>query len=745
MKESKLPKKVFEKIGRTFAIMYNRASMYKIDHQFTHQSIHDVYNIVTEGLDLLSPVALILNREQFFIEEEPFDHRLNTSRMAAHFKKTGIQSISFEKGMAEADLKSFVKIFVDPKSYPKASSMQMALEEMSVSNVKINHVIYKKMTTDDEIVLKEDLKQQDKDSGNTSTDQMFGEVLNMMAESALVEEIEKSFSLKNLIEDPIKLSNDLISKDYEVAKGEQTESSQSGPVAAIGGGPATSGGPVIASQLARIREEVMEMQKGVGDINLSDLADAVSDMRDELIKGIEAQKALGVIYENEEQIIDEANALTDQVLIQLVKNEYQKGSISTERLAQIIRRMVPDSAELKRILPLLKDALIEEGMALSEFMNLMDALGKELNNEELVKIFQKSAEEVGLNSDNLIQEFKRDPSGAAELIYLASELRKGTGDEKILTELLVDYIERIGSKIVLDTTNSDGNANDDHIKKVIANVESDIVNRLDKKGVDDEVLKGVQEKLMERMEMCFNKLKKEWELKEASTTPTAEVGQTTIFRILEDSVHEDDDLHSILNQVRNNVQEGEIDENDIHQIFKEIKRVNKKKKPRKKSNKLPSGILTYKNTLFLIDKEISRSKRYETPFSVITFSIIKIEPKQPIPKGKVSGQKIHQAVMGELIKSLRDADLIGILTKKILVVLLPMTEKKNARIAMRRLLRSLHEAPITVNSYDLKVQFAGAITAFNENQTADIDTFLKVVENDHNELVIRLKNVQELY
>ena len=793
MSELKLTKKISEKIGRAFAIMYNRASMYKIDHQFTNQSIQEVYNVVTEGLDLISPVALILNREQFFIEEEPFDHRLNTSRMAAHFKKTGIQSISFEKGMVEADLKSFVKIFVDPNNYPKASLMQNALAELSVSSVKINHVIYKKMTADDEIVSKEDLNQSSKDSANTSSDQMFGEVLNMMAESALVEEIEKSFSLKNLIEDPIKLSNDLISKDYEVAKGEQTASSQSGPAAAGGGGPATTdgpaaaggggpattdgpvaaggggpattdgpvaaggsgpattdgpviaGGPVIASQLARIREEVLEMQKGIGDINISDLADAVSDMRDELIKGIEAQKALGVIYENEEQIIDEANALTDQVLIQLVKKEYQEGNISTKRLAQIIRRMVPDSAELKRILPLIKDALIEEGMALSEFMGLIDALGKELNNEELAKIFQRSAAEVGLDSDDLIQEFKRDPSGAAELIYLAAELRKGTGDDKILTELLVEYIERIGSKIVLDTTNSDGNANDDHVKKVIANVESDIVNRLDKKGIDDEILKGVQEKLMERMEECFNKLKKDWERQQASTTPTTDVGQTTIFRILEESVDEGDELHSILNQVGKTVKEREIDENDIHKIFKEIKRINKKKKSKKNGNKLPAGILNYKNTLFFIEKEISRSNRYETPFSVITFSIIKIEPKQPIPKSKLSGQKINQAVMGELIKSLRSADLVGILTKNILVVLLPMTEKENARIALRRLIRSLHEAPITINGYDLKVRFAGAVTSFNEDQTPDLDTFLKVVENDHNELVIRLKNVHVLY
>jgi len=731
MIKSKLSKIISGKIGRSFAIMYNRASMYEIDHPFTTQSIQEVYNTVTEGLDLFSPVALILNREQFFIEEEPFDSRLNTSRMAAHFKNVGIQSVSFEKGINEAELKSFVEIFVDPKSYSKASSMKKALVEKLVSNVKINHVFYKKMTVDDEIVSKEKLNETSNDTHNASSDQMFGEVLNMMAEGVLAEEIEKSFSLKNLIEDPIKLSNDLISKDFEETKGEPTESSQCGPV--------------LVGQIARIREEVIKMEEGVDDINISDLAGAVSEMRDELIKGIETQKSLGVIYENEEQIIDEANALTDQVLIQLVKKEYQAGKISTERLAQILRRMVPEPADLKRLLPLIKDALIEEGMPISEFMDLMDALGKELNNEELVKIFQKSAEEIGLASEDLIQEFKRDPSGAAELIYLASELRKGTGDEKILTELLVDYIERIGSKIVLDTTNPDGEASDDHIKKVIANVESDIVRRLDKKGIDDEVLNGVQEKLMERMEMCFNKLKKEWESQPATTTPTTGVGQATIFRILEESVGEGDELHNILAQVRNTVKEGEIDENDIHQIFKEITRFNKKKKTGKINNKLPSGILTYKNTLFFIEKEISRSNRYETPFSVITFSIIKLEPKQAIPKGKLSGQEINQSVMGELIKSLRGADLIGILTKKILVILLPMTEKENAKIALRRLLRSLHDGPITVNGLDLKVRFAGAITSFDGNQTPDLDTFLKVVENDHNELVIRLKNVHELY
>ena len=156
--------------------------------------------------------------------------------------------------------------------------------------------------------------------------------------------------------------------------------------------------------------------------------------------------------------------------------------------------------------------------------------------------------------------------------------------------------------------------------------------------------------LVNEIEPVMNQLKKEWESQQKASMAAAEIGQTTIFRILEESVSEDDELHRILKRERNDVQEGEIDENDIHQIFKEIKRIHKKKEPGKNRKTLPSGILTYKNTLLFIEKEISRSNRYETPFSVITFSIIKIESKQPIPKEKLSGQKINQAVMGELIK-----------------------------------------------------------------------------------------------
>ena len=120
-----------------------------------------------------------------------------------------------------------------------------------------------------------------------------------------------------------------------------------------------------------------------GSAELSELASAVFDMKRQLINGIERQKSLGITYSNEEEIIDKANEITDNVLIQLIKEEYKSGQISTSRLAHILKRLVPDVKELKRLMPKIKAALLEEGMPLAEYLDLVLQLSTELESEEL--------------------------------------------------------------------------------------------------------------------------------------------------------------------------------------------------------------------------------------------------------------------------------------------------------------------------------------------------------------------------
>ncbi len=101
--QSHLSKQLAEKIGRLFNLLFNRVVMYHVDHPTTHQSISDLFQTLTEGLVSISPLTIIINRDQIFVEEEALESRINPARLISHFKKSGVQSISFEKGIKEKE------------------------------------------------------------------------------------------------------------------------------------------------------------------------------------------------------------------------------------------------------------------------------------------------------------------------------------------------------------------------------------------------------------------------------------------------------------------------------------------------------------------------------------------------------------------------------------------------------------------------------------------------------------------
>ena len=736
MKDSKLSKSESEALCRTFYLMFTRTSMYKTNHPYVLKSIDEAYKAVKNGLTHFSPVVVTFYHEQFFIEEDPFDPRLNTSKMAAYFKKVGIQSVSFEKGVQKAEIAEFLKIFTDPNTYPTADSMQAALTKMMVSKVRINYVIYKKVTTDDVIISKDKFKELSADSQDSASCGTLNDVVNKMAENILAEEVTKSMSLEALLADPVKLSKDIIDQDLALAKNDQTQKSNPGAH--------------IARQLNQFKDEVQSVTKNSKNLNLSSLADAVYDLKKQLTQKIESQKELGIYYENESQIFDEANALSDQVLVQLLRDEYKKGAVSFQRLAQIIHRLIPETKELKRIIPKLRKVLLAEGMSKGDFLKLLRQLEKELQTENLTSYLQKGAENIGITSEELITEFKNNPDDAAELIYLASEIRKGTGDEKVLTELLVEYVERIGSKIALEDAKSNEQNGSDDLKKIIAEVKSKIVNKLGKKGLSPEVLKAVQQKLSQRMESSFNVLMAGGKVSPQTSPSAGNAGGHSILKMLEECVDEGDELHKIFKQVRSSARERGIDENDFQQLHAEIQRfrqlqdVSESISDNGENGPLPDGVLSFDQIQLFIKKEIARSQRYFTPFSVITFSVAKVISKKPVPRGSINRHQVNKLIMKSLTNMAREEELVGLLTQKIMLIFLPMTGYKEATLALSRHLKKLQARIYKINDFSLSVIFAGVVTPFDVDLTPDLTSFIRIAKNDHNDYSIRLKNIQDL-
>jgi hypothetical protein len=426
------------------------------------------------------------------------------------------------------------------------------------------------------------------------------------------------------------------------------------PVPGLGlGGAGTGGhGGLLFQQLDVMRIEVEKHLEGKGDVAIADLAGAVFDMKKQLLEGIEAQKALGVAYENEAAILDNANDLTDRVLVQLVKDEYQQGKITPARMAQILRRLVPEASELKRLLPKIKTALLEEGMSHTHYLELVQELSKELQSEGLANILQESGEDIGVDGDQLIAEFKQNPEQAAQLIYLASEIRKGTGDDDALAEILAGYVEQMGGQMALDQTEEKDNP--EHLKQVMGSIESNIVRQLGKMDVGGDVIDKLEARLNARMETVLDQMRAEWIKTKAQTGegggPAKPHKVLSVLQTLEQSVSEHDELGAILKIVRDKVEAGEIDENDYKKIQDEISSQKRLAKEREANRVMPTGVIKASAMAFILEKEIARANRYDYSFSALAFSMVQIKPRAKVPAGTINNEILMEAVLALLSK-----------------------------------------------------------------------------------------------
>ena len=711
--------------SRVIALLFNRATMYHSSHPYVKQTIDDFHLRIEHVLMSTSPLLFLMNRDQFFIDNEPLHAGANVSRIVAYFKKAGIQSVSFERGLGKNELSTFLEVFTSLDKYPNADEMKKALAARGVKNMKINHVIFKQVSEDDEVISREALK--DLTPINKEDERKSKKfIIDIMLERLLGEEIREVLTMENLLRDPAALSSRMTEIDLTGVSRDGVEGSRPGLL--------------LMHQLEMLGEEVEKNLLEDENANLPEITGALFEMKKRLLLGIEAEKSLNIQYTNEEMILDKVNEITDNVVLRIVRDEYKTGNTSSARLAQIVRRLVPEAAELRRLLPKIRSALIEEGMALTEYLHLVNEMGKELQSDELANILQDSSEEIGVDGEMLIDEIKKNPVQAAELIYLAAEIRKGAGDEQVLSDLLVDYVERLGSKLTTDI-GQDGKAeSDQRLRQVLTSIESGIIGRL--KGMD------FKEGLLERLEKRFNdqidgileRAKLDW-LHSHSGSGKVVRKELSVLELLGQTVAEDDELGEILDIIRRKVEADEIDKDNFAQIYAEITREQANRALEMKE-RMPKGAMEASVMTLLIEKEITRARRYKLPFSALAFSLVKAGPKSGAPSGKISYQRFSAVTFQAISKVVRDADIIGELGKNRIVVLLPMTPASHAKPTLNRCLKRLHASPLNVEGTSWEIRLAGVALAYDSIRMPDAGSFIQTLTDELAQMKRRIKNLQ---
>ena len=715
MDTATLPKQLSDTIGRDFNLVFNQISMYNIYHKSVVGSLKRAHKSFQNGFKVLPTVALSLHQDKLFVEDEVLDTHINTKRLTAHFKKADIQSLAFDAGMTLEDLTQFMEIFTDLHRYPHVDAMKKVMQKEGLNKILINYFVFQKIKSDEQVLKRNQVEGED--SGAPTTQ----DLLAIMAADILSEEAQKNISVQNMMQGPAEFSQMLIEEDLAAAGKVEDGSVQPGTA--------------LVQSLNRFQEDVNEVMAGKADVNITELAENIFKLKRRLIQGIEAQKAQGVVYLDNQIIDREVDEVADTVLIRLIVAEYNQGGVSVKRLAQIVLRITTDTTELQRIIPKLKRALLDAGMPMTDYLQFVQELKEELQSDELTRVLEQSAEAIGLEGEDLIQEIVKNPQGSAELIYLAAEIRKSGQDDGILSDLLVDYVERAGTELTLEAMKENEDDAGGSVNTVFSRIRTELVDKLKHKDIDLDVLKKMEERLTERMEACIRHLKSSMVFNKMRTEDGSPPTKSDMLKLLKTHAKDDDELTAIVLQVKETLAERGVHEGMFQEIYDEImsKPVPKEKE---KSKLTPPGTLNRGSTLFILEKEVLRTKRYNTPFSLLSFTVVKAVPKEAAKPGSVTPEDIITVFLGALTSIVRETDLVGMLGAKMMVVIQPMTTGDNAKIALERISKVLKSREMVINEIPFDINFAAIVTPFDMEKTADLKTLVKKAQTD-------LKNLAE--
>jgi hypothetical protein len=731
MSKESLKKHLSDNIGRLFNLTFNHIVMYNAYHKSAVTSLERFYNFLKDGFKILDTIAISLNQDVLFIEDEPLDSRINTIKITAHFKQADIQSVSFSSGVALGDLTFFFEILTNLGRYKNADAMKKVLEKKGLDKIAINYFIYAKVKSDEAVVHTSQVGEGKAAGGDVPTAE---DILTIMATDILSEELQKNISIQNLMESPTEFSQMLI--DEDIAAAQKAENKEIQP------------GATLAQSLGKFQGEVNRVLRGKAgtDINISELAEDVFELKRKLVKGIEDQKAKGVIYLDEQKIREEADEITDGVLVKLIAEEYHKGEVSINRLAQITLRLVSDAKDLQRILPKLKRALLASGMSLQDFLLYVREVKNELQSDELTSVLERSAEAIGLEGDDLIREVMRNPQDAAELIYLAAEIRKSGDDPQALTNLMLDYVEKVGSELTIDEVGRTDEVSGEKIDTIFSNIRMELVGKLKQRELDEDVLVNLEKRLTNRLEESIRQLKSSMVFKHMSgdggTAPTKE----TVLNLLKSHSKDETELKEILSEVESTLSKRGVEIDVFQQVYQELdKKVPEQKEAEPKEPKAtPPGSLNRSSTLFVLEKEILRVNRYDTPFSTLSFSVVKALPMTAVKRGSIKTEDVIAAFVAELTDIIRETDLPGMLGAKMIVVIQPMTDAASAKIALERISKELKTREFVINEVPFDIIFAGAATPYDPERTPDLKAYVKLVQIELKNIADRIANIQSM-
>lgn len=646
-----MDKRIAEAVGVKLNILLNNALLFGPKHPSTTSAASTLGEILREQSNYIDMVTFLKNGDSFYIEKWSVDERINSARTQAQFMKTGIESISFKTNVLDADLAGFISIYMTALEHQMDSDgISMQLNSEQITTVLINYITLKKVTREQEIVA----------SGSTSTTV---NVESSKLNTHMLKNLEKFFSLNDIIN-----HKGIITKAIDNSSSTEQNSN------------------ALMMQFAHLKQEVKESQ----DVDYDQLFANLVEVSSSLKQGNSVESRLQRMGQND-TVINEVEQLTLDTMVQIIKKEYLKGKTSPDKIARLIRQVSTSQEEIRKLFPYLKQQLLSGGVSLSFFIDLSKELEKELSNSLAFEKIFSSAEDFGIERDELLEIIYKNPSESAKLLFQAAELENmGKSKPVSLSEHISKMIGDISSKVAESST---GNQNDEKLRvtDIVKTVEKELLNKLRENGQNREVIADVEKKLVERFPETLEKIKTEWVINVLGNAES--MTKEDILSVINQVSDNKNDVDSYKDTVKFYCRKFNISEDELTSILASAKSKKDYEELRKSVT-----ILTHSNTVYFLKRHIEEFKRHKHPFSIVAVT------------GKVKESErsnYSEWVAVEMGPKLRFLDIIGeikVRDRIITVLIFPMTDSEGVATVMERFGQSVikHSAAVSTVTLDKK-------------------------------------------
>lgn len=670
-----------ETLARLFNMAYNSAMLYGGAHQTAQEGAVPLFNLIRKYIDNKeSTLSIIAERESVYVENYCVDKIINARRLLVHFKKAGLQSISFDSTLTLESMRSLFLVLSDQLAYKTADDMKNALMLGHCEGIRLNYVVYRKMTVDEAIVNKEAAGVPAAAGADHS------------ASSPFADDAADLISLKQLLDQP-QLLDKLSDTDVRKTAGASFQT--------------------VLQQLRGITGQIKNRETPSGFVSGQELAQAVYTLKKEVVRNLSSIKASVALEGSQAMVVDELEAMSQEVILRIVREEYAGGAVSLKRLAQIIRRIVPDVKELKRMLPRLKETLLAEGMQIPDYLKLVTEIRKELDSDGMAGMFEGALEEIGVSMEELIASIKDDPADVVRLILLAAEIRKSTSEEPDqVSAVLSDYIERVSRTLLRGTKEVGGGDGLKFIKTSITRIQKDLVDKLRGQGVQEPVLDRTSKILSERMVAAVGSAKKEW--LERFLASCKQFTETELLNVVPTLMQNFEDTTLVRDTIAGTLVQKGYSEEQIREFFQKAA----PRGGRGAQADLPRGVLNVNATIYFLEREIKRQQRYGTPFSCIILTPVRLWSKRgaPLSVGEHEMRCILPQIIAFVRKMLRELDLVGSLgfvSRDVPFIILPMTDENGGTSVVTRLEKAFSALSFECNLEPMSADFALTCATFD--------------------------------